>query len=95
MKIAFAVFLAIHGEVVDASGSEMTRSETVTLFNDLCLLAPASLLSKSITWESLDEPRVRGSFTNAGNTVRAELSFDAAGDLVCFPYQLAFVLFRR
>lgn len=36
------------------------------------------------TWRELDDHRVRGTFTNAGNTISAELSFDAQGDLVLF-----------
>jgi hypothetical protein len=71
-------------DVVDARGPEMNRSETVTLFNDMCLLAPASLLDASVTWRSMDDRRVRGTFTNAGNTISAELSFDETGDLVDF-----------
>ena len=30
--------------MVDASGPEMDRAETVTIFNDLCVLAPAALI---------------------------------------------------
>jgi len=71
-------------EVVNARGSEMNRSETVTLFNDMCLLAPATLLDANATWRVLDDHKVRGTFTNAGNTISAELSFDAQGDLVLF-----------
>jgi hypothetical protein len=80
MRVRIASLL----EVVNAHGPEMTRSETVTLFNDMCLLAPASLLDANVSWEPMDDRRVRGTFTNVGNTIRAELSFDAAGDLVNF-----------
>jgi hypothetical protein len=31
-------------QVVDAKGPEMNQSETVTMFNDMCLLAPATLI---------------------------------------------------
>jgi hypothetical protein len=70
--------------VVDARGPEMNRSETVTMFNDMCLLAPATLVDRSIAWLELDETRVKGTFTNAGNTISAVLSFDEAGDLANF-----------
>lgn len=70
--------------VVDASGPEMNRSETVTLFNDMCLLAPASLIDAKVVWRTLDDHTLSGMFTNAGNTVSAELAFDAEGDLVDF-----------
>jgi hypothetical protein len=71
-------------DVVDARGPEMNRSETVTFFNDMCLLAPASLLRASVTWRAVDDRRIVGTFTNAGNTIEAELVFDATGDLVDF-----------
>lgn len=71
-------------DIVDARGPEMNQSETVTLFNDMCLLAPATLVDANVTWQEVDEHTVRGVFTNAGNTISAELSFDGQGDLVSF-----------
>jgi hypothetical protein len=69
--------------VVEAAGPEMDRAETVTLFNDLCVLAPAALVDAPIAWSMADR-RVRGSYTNGQHTVEAELVFDADGDLVDF-----------
>ena len=40
--------------MVDARGNVMDRSEAVTLFNDMCLLAPGTLLDPGIRWESVD-----------------------------------------
>jgi hypothetical protein len=71
-------------DTVDARGPEMNQSETVTLFNDMCVLAPASLVDARVTWRELDERTVLASFTNAGNTLTAELHFDAQGDLANF-----------
>ena len=70
--------------VARASGDEMTRSETVTLFNDMCVLAPATLVSLAITWEPVDAQRARARFTNGGHTIAAELSFGAGAELVDF-----------
>ena len=67
--------------VARASGDEMTRSETVTLFNDMCVLAPATLVSPAITWEPVDAQRARARFTNGGHTIAAELSFGAGAEL--------------
>jgi hypothetical protein len=78
------VRLASLFDIVDAHGPEMTRSETVTLFNDMCLLAPATLVSESIRWSEVDERTVCATFTNAGYTITARLFFDADGDLVNF-----------
>ena len=71
-------------DVVDARGSDMTASETVTLFNDMCFLAPAALLDAPVTWRVLGERQVEGTYTNAGHTIKAQLTFDVAGDLVGF-----------
>jgi hypothetical protein len=71
-------------DIVNARGPEMNRSETVTMFNDMCVVAPASLVDANVTWQEIDGHSVRGTFTNAGHTVAAVLSFDAHGDLVNF-----------
>lgn len=70
--------------VASLSGAEMTKSETVTLFNDMCVLAPATLIDAPVTWAVRDEHTVRGIFTNAGYTVSADLIFGDDGDLVDF-----------
>jgi hypothetical protein len=71
-------------KVVDAKGREMDEGETVTMFNDLCVFAPAALLDAHVKWEELDAHRVRGTLTNAGHTVSAVLFFNERGDLVDF-----------
>ncbi len=70
--------------MVNAAGPEMDRGETVTLFNDLCALAPAALIDASIAWQSLDANRVRGAFTHGAQTVGAELVFNDQHELVDF-----------
>jgi hypothetical protein len=71
-------------KVVDASGPEMAKSETVTLFNDLCVFAPAALTDPAIGWEMVDERSARATFTNGPYTARALLSFNGAGELIDF-----------
>jgi len=91
------VFHAFHGgaatmrvtllslfSMVDASGPELTRAETVTLFNDMCLLAPGSLIGAGIRWEPIDERSVRAYYTQGTNTVSAVLSFNEDCELVDF-----------
>lgn len=78
------VALASVFQVVDARGPQMNQSETVTVFNDMCLFAPAALLAAPIQWEGIDDHSVRAHFTNAGNTVAALLTFSSNGDLVNF-----------
>jgi hypothetical protein len=70
--------------VADASGETLARSETVTLLNDMFLLAPAALIDAAIEWHNLTSHTVRVRFTNAGHAVSAIVYFDDAGDLVDF-----------
>jgi hypothetical protein len=70
--------------VVDASGNEMNQGETVTMFNDMCVMAPATLIGPAIRWKPVDALTARASFTNAGHTIRAELSFNEGGELTNF-----------
>lgn len=70
--------------VARGSGPEFTRAETVTLFNDLVLLAPAGLIDADVRWDPLGQGEVRGHFTVGAHTVSAVLSFNQAGELVDF-----------
>jgi hypothetical protein len=70
--------------VLDVSGWEMTQSETVTLFNDMCFMAPGTLIGASIAWQPVDARTARASFTNAGHTILAALEFNDSGELVNF-----------
>jgi hypothetical protein len=70
--------------VVNASGPEMTSAETVTMLNDMCIMAPGSLIERAIQWEPVNSRMVTAAFTNAGHTVRADLTFNDAGELTNF-----------
>lgn len=70
--------------MVDERGPEVTLAETVTLFNDLCLLAPAALIDPAIEWDAIDERSVRAWYTLGENTISAVLEFNDAGELVDF-----------
>ena len=70
--------------VARGAGPEMDRAETVTLFNDMCVMTPAALIDAPVEWEPVDAHRVRGSYTNGQHTVSADLLFDDDGDLVDF-----------
>ena len=83
-EATFRVRLASLLTVVDAHGAEMNKSETVTLLNDMFILAPATLIDRNILWEELDPLTVRATWTNAGNTISAVVSFDNSGALVNF-----------
>lgn len=70
--------------LVDAAGADLDQAETVTLFNDLCVLAPAALVDAPVEWTLLDDHRVSGCFRNGHHTATAELRFDDEGDLIDF-----------
>lgn len=82
---SFQVKLAGLFQLVDAVGPELEQSETVTFFNDLCLLAPAALIDRHrIVWEEAGPRAARARFTHQGRTISALLSFNQAGDLAGF-----------
>lgn len=70
--------------VVDAAGPEMDRGETVTVFNDLVVLASGGIVDAPIVWSSIDAHHVHGVFTDGDQTVSADLTFNDEHDLVDF-----------
>jgi len=70
--------------VAHDSGPVMTRSETVTFLNDLCLMAPAGLIGAPIEWVTVDDRHVRATYTLGTHTVTATLAFGADGRLADF-----------
>ena len=70
--------------VMDASGPEMDRGETVTLFNDMVVLSPAALPDAPVTWTTASANTVKGTFTLGSESVAATLTFDRNHDLVDF-----------
>ena len=70
--------------MVDARGEVMDRSEAVTLFNDMCLLAPSTLLDPRIAWEPVDARTARARFTDEEQTISATLVFGDDGLLTNF-----------
>ena len=70
--------------VVNMAGAAITNDETVTLMNDVVVMAPAAVLDLPFTFEARGARSLRATFRNAGFTVSAVLTFDDAGDLVGF-----------
>ncbi len=70
--------------MVNKSGAGLTHDETVTLMNDILVMAPAAALDLPFTFETTGAYTLRATFRNAGYTVASELTFDEAGDLVGF-----------
>ena len=70
--------------VVKRGGKDMDQAETVTLFNDMCLMAPATLIDRRITWQAIDSNSAKATFTNHSITISAILYFNEKGQLVDF-----------
>jgi len=70
--------------VVDVKGPALTRTETVTVLNDMAIMAPAALIDPAIRWRQIDERQTEATFTNGPHEVRAVLVFDAGGALSDF-----------
>ncbi len=70
--------------VVNARGKEMDQGETVTVFNDMCFMAPATLIDRNIEWKEIDDLTVGARFTNGNITITATLYFNEKGELVNF-----------
>ena len=70
--------------VVNVKGTEMNKAETVTVFNDMCLMAPASLIDKRIEWKTIDSLSAKAIFKNGVNKITAILYFNEQGQLVNF-----------
>jgi hypothetical protein len=71
-------------KVVDASGEQMNQGETVTLLNDMCFIAPATLIDPRISWEPVNDSTTTAIFHNGNISVSAVLYFNAPGELVNF-----------
>ena len=71
-------------KVAYQSGAVMDTSETVTFFNDMCVMAPTTLIDKRIEWLEVKENEVKAAFTNNGITISAWLHFNEKGELIDF-----------
>jgi len=70
--------------VVKLAGEVMDKTETVTLFNDMCLFSPGSLIDKRIQWATIDDLTAKAVFTNHGISITANLYFNQEGQLINF-----------
>lgn len=83
-EATMVIKLASLFKVVDAKGPEMNHGETLMVFNDMCCMAPATLIGKNIQWEVIDPLTVRAKFTNGDLCVTADLYFNEKGELINF-----------
>jgi len=83
-QATFQVKLAGLFNIVDLKGEELTKAETVTVLNDLCLFAPAGLADKRLSWREIDPLSCEVTLCNGSYTVSATLYFNQQGELVNF-----------
>jgi hypothetical protein len=80
----FRVRVASLVDMVNLSGPEISAAETVTVLNDMCVMAPGELADPRLTWEAIDDRSSLVRFTNGPHAVTATLLFDDDGLLVDF-----------
>jgi len=66
------------------TGKEMNIAETVTFFNDMCCMAPSTLIDKRIKWTEVKGNTVKATFTNNNIVISALLYFNDKGELINF-----------
>lgn len=71
-------------KIVDVSGKDLKKAETVTYFNDICLFAPSYLIDADIKWSNEDIDYVTATYTLDGITISADLYFNEKGQLINF-----------
>lgn len=83
-QASFQVKLADMIKVVDISGEELTKAETVTLLNDMCIFVPGILIDNRLTWNEIDSLSTKVTLTNGKFVVSAILYFSESGELINF-----------
>jgi hypothetical protein len=83
-QATFTVRVASLVNMVDQHGPEISRAETVTVLNDLCVFAPGALVDPRLAWQALDDRTAAVTFTNGPHEVSATLLFDDQDRLVDF-----------
>lgn len=83
-QATFTVRAASLVTMVDLRGQQISAAETVTVLNDMCLMAPAALVDPRLAWESVDDSTSRVTLTNGPHRVTAALVVDDRDELVDF-----------
>lgn len=83
-QATFTVRVASTVNMVDLSGPAISAAETVTVLNDMCLMAPGALVDPRLSWRPIDDRSAAVSFTNGPHVVTATLVFNDRHELVDF-----------
>jgi len=83
-RATFTVRVASLVNMVDLRGDGISAAETVTVLNDLCLMAPGALVDPRLEWATVDDRTAAVTFTNGSHHVGATLVFNDRDELVDF-----------
>ncbi len=83
-KATMRVRLARLFDVVNLSGPQLSKAETVTVLNDLAAFAPSALIGPKFKLTAIDDAHADVVYTNGAYTVGARLTFNSEGDLIDF-----------
>jgi Family of unknown function (DUF6544) len=83
-QATFTVRVASTVNMVDLRGEAISAAETVTVLNDMCLMAPGALVDPRLAWDSVDDRSAVVTFTNGPHVVTATLVFNDRDELVDF-----------
>jgi len=83
-QATFTVRVASTVNMVDLRGEEISAAETVTILNDMCLLAPGALLDPRLTWDAMGDRSAAVTFSNGPHSVTATLEFNDRDELIDF-----------
>jgi len=83
-QATFTVRVASLLNIVDLEGDEISAGETVTVLNDLCLMAPGAMVDPRLRWDPIDDRTAAVTFVNGPQRVAATLVFNDRNELVDF-----------
>ncbi|NVO21534.1 MAG: hypothetical protein HXX13_17665 [Bacteroidetes bacterium] len=83
-QATFIVRVAGLFNVVNIKGEDLTRAETVTVLNDMCVFVPGSFTDKRLSWKEIDSLTAEVTLTNGPYKVSARLLFNEKGELINF-----------
>ena len=84
IRASMRVTIASLVKVVQVTGPELAKTETVTVLNDLCVFAPSWMTDPRLKWRAVDDRHVDVTFTNGPYRVSARLEFNERDELVDF-----------
>jgi hypothetical protein len=83
-QATFTVRVASTNNIVDQHGEQISAAETVTVLNDLCLMAPGALVDPRLAWSPVDDRSAAVTFANGPRVVTATLVSNDRDELVDF-----------